>query len=207
MFIINEPPLSGFSCLVFTLHQYSDEPTLLINHVPLIHLFMYDDGRDRVGRAGGKHWEQTHLVTDQLPLLLVVVLTEDLHFVGRKIHRVLKTERENKEELRYGLIISQELLQEDNGGNVKSEFGIYYGVPVTPSPTWQRETTAPPEKSLFIPVRSSNITLLKDNWSSNRGKNGKKWYKQTKSTGEQQKDERKKSLIQVLEEMRDLIRK
>lgn len=36
--------------------------------------------------------KQTHLVTDQIPLLLVVVLTEELHFVRRKIHCVLKTE-------------------------------------------------------------------------------------------------------------------
>lgn len=33
--------------------------------------------------------EQTNLVADQLPLLLVVVLTEELHLVGRKVHRVL----------------------------------------------------------------------------------------------------------------------
>lgn len=54
-------------------------------------------------------------------------------------------------------------MQEDDGGNVKSEFGINYGVPVTSSPAWQRKITAPPEKYLFSPVRSSNIILLKDN--------------------------------------------
>lgn len=33
---------------------------------------------------------QTHLVTDQIPLLVVVVLAENLHFVWREIHRALK---------------------------------------------------------------------------------------------------------------------
>lgn len=34
----------------------------------------------------------THLVTDQIPLLVVVVLTENLCFVRGEIHRVLKQE-------------------------------------------------------------------------------------------------------------------
>lgn len=33
---------------------------------------------------------QTHLITDQIPLFVVVVLTENLHFVWRKVHCVLK---------------------------------------------------------------------------------------------------------------------
>lgn len=41
--------------------------------------------------------EQTHLVTDQFPLLLVVILTEELHLVGREIHHVLRTQRQNKD--------------------------------------------------------------------------------------------------------------
>lgn len=40
--------------------------------------------------------ERTNLVTDQIPLLLAVVLTEELHLVGRKVHRVLKIGHEMK---------------------------------------------------------------------------------------------------------------
>lgn len=42
--------------------------------------------------------EMVHLVTDQIPLLLAVVLTQELHLVWREIHRVLyiRTEREKK---------------------------------------------------------------------------------------------------------------
>lgn len=40
--------------------------------------------------------QQTNLVADQLPLLLAVVLTEELHLVGRKVHRVLEKWHEIK---------------------------------------------------------------------------------------------------------------
>lgn len=33
---------------------------------------------------------ETHLIADQIPLLVVVVLTENLHFVWWKVHGVLK---------------------------------------------------------------------------------------------------------------------
>lgn len=32
------------------------------------------------------------MVADEVPLLLIVVLTEDLYFVWRKVHRVLEAE-------------------------------------------------------------------------------------------------------------------